>query len=386
MAGRSVRSRSLPPAVRAATVLLLAVLLGACSALPRAGPRTVDMTAPAADGLEGLVTALTAEVAALTQQPEPRGFPPAFFTAPEVDPTRIGVDDVVDLAIWETSEEGLLSQGGGAARLEGIVVDDAGRIFVPYVGTVQAAGTTPAQLREHIRRALAPLTLEPQVDVRLREPRSRAVTVQGAVARPGAYTIERTTRRLTPMLAIAGGATLPPEQTEVVVRRGRDSGAIMLEDLYRDPDIDIPLAPQDIVVLNAIRERFVVLGATRVQGELTFPTRRLNLLRAIGAARGLIDFDADPTGVFVVRWEDPAIADQLLPGAQPGGLPPGPGRPIVYRLDLSAPQGLFVAQAFDVRDGDGIFVTNAPLTELRKFLQLFMAVLTPVQQGTTFVD
>ena len=41
-----------------------------------------------------------------------------------------------------------------------------------------------------------------------------------------------------------------------------------------------------------------------------------------------------------------------------------------------------VAEAFAMRDGDAIFVTNAPLTEFRKFVQLFTAVLTPVQQGT----
>jgi hypothetical protein len=38
-----------------------------------------------------------------------------------------------------------------------------------------------------------------------------------------------------------------------------------------------------------------------------------------------------------------------------------------------------------MRDGDAIFVTNAPLTELRKFIQLFTATLTPIQQGTGLV-
>jgi polysaccharide export outer membrane protein len=86
--------------------------------------------------------------------------------------------------------------------------------------------------------------------------------------------------------------------------------------------------------------------------------------------------------VFVFRREDRAVADRLLPGAEPSDLPAGLGRPVVYRLDMSRPEALFVAQDFEMRDGDAIFVTNAPLTELRKFVQLFTATLAPVQQTT----
>ena len=358
------------------------MVLSGCEALPRGGPLTSAMTAPAEDGLEGLVLPLTAEVAQAVARPGPPGFPSAFLTAAPIDPTRLGVDDTLDIAIWESQDAGLFTRDGGAGMIQSVKVEPSGAIFVPFVGPVPAAGQTIAGLRERVRTALEPLTLSPQVDLRLREPHSRMLTVQGSVARPGRYVIDRGTARLTPMLALAGGASLPPEQTEVVVRRGADSAAVMLEDLYEDPALDIALRPDDIVLLNAIRERFVVLGATRVQGEITFPTRRLSLLRAIGAARGLVDFDADPTGVFVFRREARTLADTLLPGAEPPGLPAGPGRPVVYRLDMSAPGALFVAEAFEMRDGDAIFVTNAPLTEFRKFIQLFTAVLTPVQQGS----
>jgi polysaccharide export outer membrane protein len=365
--------------------MLAALSVAGCEALPRGGPLTAAMTAPAEDGLEGLVAPLTAGVAMAAAEPPPPGFPPAFKAAAPIDPTRLGVDDTLDIAVWESQDTGLFARAGQVGTIENVTVDPSGSIFVPFVGAMPAAGRTVAELRDRLRRALEPLTLSPQVDVRLREPRSRLMTVQGAVARPGAYVIDRSAARLTPMLALAGGATLPPEQTEVVVRRGDTAASVMLEDLYADPALDIALRPHDIVVLNAIRERFVVLGATRVQGEITFPTRQLSLLRAIGAARGLVDFDADPSGVFVLRWEDRALADALLPGAEPPGLPPRVGRPIVYQLDMSEPEALFVAATFEMRDGDAIFVTNAPLTELRKFIQLFTATLTPIQQGTGLV-
>ena len=71
-------------------------------------------------------------------------------------------------------------------------------------------------------------------------------------------------------------------------------------------------------------------------------------------------------------------AEGLLEGQRPEGLSAGGGRPIVYRLDLSQPNGLFLARRFQMRDRAAMFVTDAPRTELRKFLQLFNTVLTPV--------
>lgn len=351
-----------------------------CAALPRSGPLASEMTTAEQPGdLEGLVAPLTAEIADSAPRPVVRRFPDVFLSAPEIDPDRIGVGDILDIMVWETGGGSIFGGAQGVTTLAAAPVESDGAVFVPFLGSVRAAGRTPADLRDGLRRALAPLTLSPQVDVRLREPRSRMLTAQGAVARPGPLALARGATRLTPVLALAGGATLPPEQVEVSVRRDGVIGAEMLDDIYQRPDLDIALRPQDVLILKPIRERFVVLGAAGAQAEITFPTRDLSLLSALGAARGLRDNDADPTGVFVLRREDRAFADALLTGPQPEGLPGGPQRPIVYRLDLTQPGALFIAQRFAMRDGDAIFATNAPLTELRKFMQLFTASLTPLQ-------
>jgi polysaccharide export outer membrane protein len=378
---RAARPRAFPGA--AARALLLACgfaqALSGCAFLPRSGPLAQELEAgEGAEGENGLVAPLTAETAALTRRPDGRGFPPAFHAAAEIDPSRLGVDDVVEVVVWETGPEGVLGVGAGATVLGPTRIDPAGRLFVPFAGPVPAAGATLGELRGRIRAGLERITLSPQVDVRLVDPRSRAITVQGSVQRPGPYVLDRGSARLAPLLALAGGSTLPPEQTEVVIRRGAVSGSETLRDVYSDPALDVALAPRDALFLNPIRERFIVLGASSIQGEIQFPTRPLDLLGALGAARGLDDFSADPTGVFVFRREDPAVADRLLPGARPEGLPDGPGRPIIYRLDLTEPESLFVARSFEMRDGDAIFATNAPLTEFRKLVSLFQTSLVPV--------
>lgn len=368
-------------AVRAAAVAL-AVLGGGCDALPRSGPLTISIDPPDAD-VDGLVVQLTSDIAAQIPEQPSASFPETFLEGNVVNPAIIGVDDVLDVTVWESGEAGILSTAGGRTVIDGLVVDETGKITVPFVGPVQASGLTIASLRHRLRDSLEPLTLSPQVDVRLREARSRAVTIQGEVASPGVYVIERATGRLAQMLAEAGGVQTVPESVEISVHRDGQIGRQILSEVFDTPELNIPLRPGDLIIASPIRERFVVLGAATIQAELTFPTRPLSLLSAVAAARGLNDFDADPSGVFLLRFEQPAIADALLQGPVPAGLPEGDGRPIIYRLDLSKPEGLFVAKSFPMRDGDALFITNAPLTELRKFLQLFNAVVTPVNTANT---
>jgi len=256
-------------------------------------------------------------------------------------------------------------------------------VFVPFAGRQRAAGRTAAQLREATRRSLEKLTISPQVEVRLNEARSRFVTVQGAIAAPGVYPIEASTARLAAMIARAGGASSPAERTEIAISRDGVVGRQILSGVLNEPESDIALRSGDRIVLKPISDRFVALGATGVQADIPFSTRSFNLLSAIGAARGLRDFDADPSGVFVMRYEDPALADALLPGAPPPGAVTEAGRATIYRLDMSGPEAFFIARRFAMRDGDALFVSNAPLTELRKITQLFNAVLTPVATADT---
>lgn len=361
-------------------------LLSGCAILPRSGPLASQIDPAERDGeVEGLVVTLTQDVIDRVNRPDGRGFSQARRAAASIDPDRFRIGDLVDVSVWESGQTGLFTvAGGGPYQMTGAPVDSGGAIFMPFVGRVRAEGATPGELRNRLREALSALTLDPQVDVRLAEPAGKMITVQGAVARPGAYPLQRGALTLAPMLALAGGSALPPEQVEVSIRRDGETEAVMLEDVYRDTGLDVALRPGDLVVLTPIRERFVALGATSSQAVISFPKRKLDLLTALGAARGLRDFDADPTGVFIFRKEERARADALLAGPPPEGLPVGQTRPVVFRLDLTAPGAIFIAQNFMMRDGDAIFATNAPLTELRKVLQLFTVAFTPIEQTTNF--
>ncbi len=355
--------------------------------LPRAGPLASQIdTAEEAGVREGLIVPLDAGVVDRLDRPAVRGFDRELLAAPVIDPTRLGVGDRLDVLVWEPNEGAIFGGGEGAGVLPAVEVASNGTIYVPFAGAIRAAGATPADLRTRIRRALEPYTASPEVDLRLERGVSRTVTIQGAVAQPGPYEIDRTSTRLLQMLAHAGGVTMEPERLEVAVRRDGVTAAEMLEDIYADSALNIALRPGDLILLRPLRQRFIVLGASGRQAQIPFPTRELDLLEAIAAAGGLQDFTADPQGVFVFRRERRELADALLEGPEPDVLPAGPGRPVVSRLDLTQPGALFVGERFAVRDGDAIFITNAPFTEVRKVLQVFNSVLVPVQTTTTIAQ
>ena len=72
---------------------------------------------------------------------------------------------------------------------------------------------------------------------------------------------------------------------------------------------------------------------------------------------------ADPTGVFVLRDESEAIARAVLGRSDLIG-----DQRIVYVLDLTEPTGLFEARDFMIRDGDTLYVTEAPFVQWQKTL------------------
>jgi polysaccharide export outer membrane protein len=53
--------------------------------------------------------------------------------------------------------------------------------------------------------------------------------------------------------------------------------------------------------------------------------------------------------------------------------------PVVYRVDLKDPRSFFVAQGFPVRDHDVMYVSNAPATELRKFLNILTSTIYSIR-------
>lgn len=354
--------------IRGARFLVLVTVVaavGACG-LPRSGPNKREIFAGSVlkQG-DAFVVSVNDHVTRSTAVVPELSFPTTLTGAGRVAADRISAGDVLALQIYENvRDEPLLSVAGERVSvLTDVQVDDQGFIFVPYAGRIRAAGQTPEQLRLAITKELDTQTPDPQVMITRAAGDGSTVSVSGGVTAQGVYPIERPSRTLTGMLAKAGGVGIQPAVAQVRVTRGNTTRKIWLQDLYENPKLDIALRAGDRIVVEEDRRAFVALGATGTQTRVPFDQQTLSAIEAIAQVGGLNTHLADPTGVFVFRNEPAVIANRVLGRSDLTG-----DQRMVYVLDLTQPMGMFHARDFVVRDGDTVYVTEAPYVQWQKTL------------------
>src|SRR5262249_55061850 len=146
---------------------------------------------------------------------------------------RIGPDDLLDVRIpkllsSQPTETTHATNNGATVPAvaeapvfqEGLRVAADGNITLPLLGSVHAAGLTPAQLETEIARRLVAggILLRPNVSVQIAEHRSSAVAVMGSVERPGLYPLTRPGATIADLIWAAGG---PPRRVRAGERTGR---------------------------------------------------------------------------------------------------------------------------------------------------------------------
>jgi polysaccharide export outer membrane protein len=130
-------------------------------------------------------------------------------SSPNAAEYRIGPEDVLVVSVWQNAE---LSRT--------VSVRPDGKISLPLINDVQAAGLTPQQLRELIIKALREYMPSPEVSVGLSEMNSFKVTVIGEVKRPDRYRL-RAPATVLDLLAQAGGFQDWANRERIVVLRPR---------------------------------------------------------------------------------------------------------------------------------------------------------------------
>jgi polysaccharide export outer membrane protein len=291
----------------------------------------------------------------------------------------VGKGDVVDIAIWEAppaalfatiSPPGTLASGIQAARSTGLpeqMVDETGRISVPFVGPVVAEGRSPTMIAEDIAHRLVGKANHPQVIVRITHNALKNVSVLGDVASAGRFGVTPHGERVLDALATAGGVKQPVTRMVLQITRGAKVVAMPLDAVIRDPAQNVRLAPDDVVTALYQPWSYTVLGATGTNAEVPFEATGLTLAQALGRAGGLNDQRANMRGIFLFRLERPAALDPAL--AANARTTPDGRVPVIYRLDLADPAAFFIAQGFRMRDHDVLYVANAPGADLQKFSQ-----------------
>ena len=360
--------------VRRLIPVVLAASLAACT-LPNAGPtkRQIYSGSVQREG-DAFIVKVNDQVTRATALVPALQFTPEFLGAGQLNSDTIRSGDILGLRIWENVDDGLLARAGaGDAVIDEVQVDGSGFIFVPYAGRIKAAGKTPDQLRQEITAQLDAQTPDPQVTVARLAGNGSTVSVVGRVNNQGVYPIERSSRTLSTMIAQAGGVSVEEEISLVTVVRGGQTNTVWLTDVYNFPGVDIALRPNDRIVVEEDTRSFVSMGATGQQARVRFESQDLSAIEALAQVGGLRELQADPTGIFIFRNEPEDISRALLGRDDLIG-----AQRMVYVLDLTEPNGLFQARDFVIRDGDTIYVTEAPVAQWGKTVSLLIgSIVTP---------
>ncbi|MFC7052238.1 polysaccharide biosynthesis/export family protein [Hansschlegelia quercus] len=361
------------PARRVFGVALISASIGVlpgCSTLPGTGPSTQEIAPPTVnrDSLKDYVLVdLSQPVVDVLSQYRVAPFA-RRFAAPRPAPGQIvGAGDVLSITVFEAGQGGLFSSDYGSRVALEQRVDTDGTISVPYAGRVKAAGEAPQVVERRIVSALEGRAIQPQALVQIKETVSRSFVVNGEVNRPGRYPITAAGDRVLDVLATAGGSKEETFSTRITLQRGSSQGSAIMKDLIDNQADNVYVQPNDRIYVTRDPEIFLAFGAVPKPGPIDFGLEKISLLEAVGKAGGLIDQRSDPGAFFLFRYEPASAVQSISPGYN-GRF--GEKVPVVYRVNLRDPQAYFYARNFIMRDRDVLYVANAQLSELQKFLQI----------------
>lgn len=155
----------------------------------------------------------------------------------------IGPEDVLDVMFWRDKD-----------MSAEVVVRPDGRITLPLINDVQAAGLTPEQLRDALMTASAKYVVDPNVSVFVKAINSRKVFITGSVGKPGAYQLIGPTTVMQ-LIALAGGLHEFADAKHIIVMRTENGHPVALPFNYKEVlsrknlKQNIELRPGDTVVV-----------------------------------------------------------------------------------------------------------------------------------------
>jgi polysaccharide biosynthesis/export protein len=307
--------------------------------------------------------------------------------------TTVGVGDALEVTIWEAPPSLLFNSGTFDTRIASsiqtsrpgtfpeTVVGPSGAITIPFAGQIPAAGRSLRQIEQTITSRLYKKANQPQVIVRIARNATANVSVVGEVERAGRFPLSPRGERLLDVLTLAGGTRQPVDRMTVQVTRGSTTATMPLQTVVRDSRQNIILGRDDIVTAVFQPNSFVVLGAAGKNEEVRFEGVGLTLSQALGRIGGLQDQRADPKGVFLFRWESAERMRGLID--TPTATPPDGRIPVIFQVNLKQPETLFAAQSFAMRNGDVIFISNSPASDLQRFANLIASTVIPALSVTS---
>lgn len=257
---------------------------------------------------------------------------------------RIGVNDVLNVIVFDHPELTLPAGPQRSAEESGFRVQRDGTFFYPFIGQVRAEGRAPEQVREEVTRRLAQFIPNPQVEVRVAAFYSQNVIITGEVRKPARLPLTVVPMTLMDAVTAAEGMTEHADARRVTIQRGAETFTVDLQGFLRGGVRgNNPLLQHRDVVhvprLSQTQQAFV-LGEVQRPDVIDLSREPVTLTQAITRQGGLAIQRADARGIFVFRDTAPRIT--------------------VFQLETEMPTGWVLGTRFGLEPGDIIYVVRSP--------------------------
>ncbi|MEQ1663630.1 MAG: polysaccharide export protein EpsE [Thiobacillus sp.] len=216
---------------------------------------------------------------------------------------RMGTGDVVRINVYGNPD--LATE----AR-----VNEEGGITFPLIGTVKAAGLTPANIEKEIASRLAKggFIVDPNVNLNIIQFRGQQISVLGRVGRPGKHALEKQSR-VTDVLALAGGVVGDGADVVTLIRQNNDKTdyhEIDLIALFKPGGETSNMVVQDSDILNVARQPiFYIYGEVQRPGIFRLE-QGMNVVQALSMAGG-VSARGTQKGIRILRRDDKGVIQEL---------------------------------------------------------------------------
>ena len=263
-------------------------------------------------------------------------------------PYTIGAGDVLGITVWDHPE---LATGAG-----GYLVSAAGQVQFPYIGSTPLVGLTEQGANDLLTQRLAKYLKNPQITLSIQSYRAGNVYVDGEVRTPGLQPLNDLPMTLPVVLGRAGGLGANADRSALALTRDGATTLINLQQLTAQGinPANILLASGDMLrVPSRDESRIFVLGEVPRAGAQSLRNGRLSLNEALGDAGGINPTSGDPRQVYIIR--NGAV-----------------GNPQIFHLDARTAVAYALAEGFELRARDVVFVDPVPLVSWNRVISLIL--------------
>lgn len=267
---------------------------------------------------------------------------------------RLNYGDVLSIQLWAYPEITPPIQDATSVRTVGYPIDPNGNVQLPLIGSVKIAGKTLAEAHTFLRSQFIKYLKNPDVIVRVLSFEAKRYYVNGQVLKSGQYTINDLPISLYTALGQAGGIdTKTGDTTNIqLIRNGQtyNLNTIQLEKQGLSLH-NLLIQPDDTIFVNTKQDqKLYVMGESSKSQAISLRDQGMSLSDVLGESEGINPYSASAARIYVMRTD--------LKSKQS----------TIYHLNLSSLGNLALANQFDMKKNDIVYIDATGLTRWQRVM------------------